>query len=296
MAVVVFGAGFLGTRFAREIPGAVLSTADITDRALVARELESLRAHAVVNCAGKTGRPNVDWCEMHPFETQRANVIGPLVLAEACAEAGVYLLHMSSGCIFYGPSPTPGGWREDDFANPSSFYSRTKYAADLVLAKLPNVGVARLRMPIDDRPGTRNLITKLASYSEVVDVENSVTIVDDLVHVTRALVAARATGVFHATNPGTMRHADLLRLYTAMVDPMHRYTLIREEDLVARGLATHARSNCVLASPRLAALDITMRPLNEALPITMAEYARRRTGGDGGSGTTASMATSPPLT
>jgi dTDP-4-dehydrorhamnose reductase len=274
MTIVVFGAGFLGTRLSQEIPGAVLSAADIADRAAVAHELEAHAATAVINAAGKTGKPNVDWCEKHPLETQRSNTVGPLVLSDACAAAGVYLLHLGSGCIFYGPSPTPGGWREDDYANPSSFYSRSKYAADLLLSKLPGVGIARLRMPIDGRPGARNLITKLAGYTQVIDVENSVTIVDDLVGVVRGLVERRATGVFHATNPGTMRHRDLLALYREMVDPGHRATLIREEELVAKGLAASARSNCVLASPRLAELGIAMRPIDVALRATVAEYAK----------------------
>jgi 3,5-epimerase/4-reductase len=273
MTIVIFGAGFLGTRLADEIPAAVLSRADITDRDAVIRELRLHRASAAINCAGKTGKPNVDWCDAHPLETQRANVVGPLVLAEACAEVSAYLLHMGSGCIFYGPSPSPGGWREDDFANPSSFYSRTKYAADLVLSRLPNVGIARLRMPIDGRPGARNLITKLASYKQIIDVENSVTVVDDLVGVVQALVSKRATGVFHATNPGTMRHRDLLRMYSELADPSHEYTLIGEGELVARGLATHARSNCVLASPRLAELGIAMRPIDVALRDAIVKYA-----------------------
>ena len=177
--IVVFGAGFLGQRMAREIPGAVLSRADITDKAAVVAALRETGAEAVINAAGKTGRPNVDWCESHQVETFRGNVTGALTLAEACAEAGVYLLHLASGCIFYGPSPTPGGWLKDNRANPSAFYSRTKYAADLVLSRLPNVGVARLRMPIDEAPGVRNLITKLSRYPEVIDVENSVTIVSE---------------------------------------------------------------------------------------------------------------------
>lgn len=274
MAIVIFGAGFLGNRLKEKLPGAVLSTADITDRSLVASELRAHGAHAVVNCAGKTGKPNVDWCDAHPIETQRGNVIGPIVLAEACAQAGAYLLHLGSGCIFYGPSPQPGGWREDDFANPSSFYSRSKYAADLVLSRLPNVGIARLRMPIDSRPGPRNLITKLASYRQVIDVENSVTVVDDLVGVVAALIEKRATGVFHATNPGTMRHRDLLGLYRELVNPSHDFTLIGEAELVSRGLATHARSNCILASPRLAELGITMRPITIALRDAIIQYAR----------------------
>ena len=272
--VVVFGAGFLGTRMSREIPGATLSRADITDEVAVLAAIHEAKAEAVINAAGKTGRPNVDWCESHQGETLRANVIGALTLAEACAKAGAYLLHLGSGCIFYGPSPTAAGWLETDHANPSAFYSRTKYAADLVLSKLPGVAVARLRMPIDDAPGDRNLITKLSRYSQVVDVENSVTIVSDLVNVAARLVELRASGVFHVVNPGPMRHRDLLALYREIVDPAHRYELIGEDDLVGRGLAVKARSNCLLASPRLAELGIDMRPTQVALRDTMERYAR----------------------
>ena len=188
MTVTIFGAGFLGCRLARDIPSAKLVRTDITDEAAVRAALHETGAHAAINCAGKTGRPNVDWCESHQDETARTNVLGALTLARACAAAGTYLLHLGSGCIFYGDSPSPGGWREDDFANPDAFYSRTKYAADLVLSRLPGVGIVRLRMPIDGRPGARNLITKLAAYEQVADVANSVTVVDDFVRVAIGLV------------------------------------------------------------------------------------------------------------
>lgn len=273
MTTLITGAGYLGNRFASALPGATLAHVDISDRMAVIRMLEAYHPDAVINCAGKTGRPNVDWCETHQEETYRANVTGALVLAEECRTRGIYLLHMGSGCIFYGPSPLEGGWREDDMANPTAFYSRTKYAADLVLSRLPGVGIARLRMPIDGHPGARNLITKLAAYNQVVDVENSVTVVKDLVAVVQALLTHRGEGIFHVTNPGTMRHRDLLTLYREAVDPSHTYKLIGEEDLVGRGLAARARSNCILSSTRLAQLGISMRPVGEALRDAMTEYA-----------------------
>lgn len=273
MKVLVFGRGFLGHRFARDLPGALLHPADISDEAAVRQALEEHRPDAVVNAAGKTGRPNVDWCETHQHETYRSNVEGPLVVARQCERLGTYLLHLASGCIFYGDSPSPGGWREDDFANPKSFYSRTKYAADLVLSQLPNVCIARLRMPIDHEPGDRNLITKLARYPKVIDVENSVTFVDDLVQVARALLEKRVHGTFHVTNPGTMRHRDLLALYKELVDPKHACELIGADDLVRLGLAHVGRSNCILASDNLAKAGITMRPVDVALRDTMKRYA-----------------------
>jgi dTDP-4-dehydrorhamnose reductase len=274
MTTLIFGAGFLGQRLAETLPDAVLARGvDIADPDAVAGALRTHKPSTVVNAAGKTGHPNVDWCEHHPVETARSNVIGPLTVAEVCAERGAHLLHLGSGCIFYGPSPSEGGWKEDDFANPGALYSRTKYAADLVLSRLPHVGIVRLRMPIDDAPGPRNLITKLASYPQVVDVENSVTIVPDLVEVMRVLVERRATGVFHATNPGPVRHARLLALYREFVDSSHRATLIREDELVSRGLAVRARSNCILASSRLEALGVRMRHSEVALPDVFRRYA-----------------------
>jgi dTDP-4-dehydrorhamnose reductase len=272
----VLGAGFLGTRLSEQLEGARLLRVDIADRAAVLSAVKESGCTVVVNAAGKTGTPNVDWCETHQPETYRSNVIGALYAAEAAAAVGAYFLHLASGCIFYGPSPTPGGWLEEDYANPSAFYSRTKYAADMLLSRLPNVGIARLRMPIDDRPGSRNLITKLAAYKQVVDVENSVTVVEDLVHAVRELAKQRATGIFHLVNPGTMRHRDLLALYKELVDPAHSVELIGEAELVTRGLAAKARSNCILASPRLAEAGIRMRPIEVALRDAMTKYAAAR--------------------
>lgn len=280
MTAIVFGAGFIGRRLAEALPRAHLSSVDITDAPAIDGELRARSCTVAINAAGKTGRPNVDWCEVHPHETYRSNAVGPLILAERCARAGVYLLHLGSGCVFHGPSPRPGGWGEEDAAAPISFYARTKLAADLVLSRLPGVGIVRIRMPIDGTPGPRNLITKLASYPAVIDVENSATVLDDLIPVVRALIEQRATGIFHATNPGVLRHRDLLQLYRAIVDSSHACELIPESELVARGLVAVARSNCLLASSRLAERGITMRPIGEALLDAMRQYARRRRGDD----------------
>lgn len=272
MTTLVVGAGFLGTRLAAALPGARLSTIELTDRAAVAAALAASGATAVVNAAGKTGRPNVDWCEDHREETWRSNVDGPTVLAAACAAAGVHLVHLGSGCVFDGPSPTPGGWREDDRPCPRSFYAVTKLAAEERLRAHHDVAIVRLRMPIDGAPHPRNLVTKLAAYPQVIDVENSVTVVDDLIAVVAGLLARRATGVFHATNPGSLGHRALLARYRELVDPAHRCTFIAADELVARGLARAPRSSCLLASSRLDALGLTMRPIEVALADVLARY------------------------
>lgn len=274
MTVLIFGAGFLGNRLAKEIPNSILLNSDISNQNIISSTLKEYKPTAVINAAGKTGKPNVDWCESHPIETFSSNALGPAILAQACLEQNIYLLHLASGCIFYGPSPSQDGWSEYDFANPSALYSKTKYAADMALSVLPNVGIARLRMPIDHVPGPRNLITKLANYKQVVDVTNSVTIVEDLVHVVNQLVQIKATGIFHVTNPGTMKHKDLLSLYKKHVDPNHSVEYISAEDLTKLNLAQKARSNCILSSNRLKEFNISMRHINLALEDTIIKYSQ----------------------
>lgn len=74
------------------------TTARMEDQAAVCRVLDEVKPTHVVNCAGKTGRPNIDWCEDHKLETMEANVIGTLMLARECVERGVHLTVLATGC------------------------------------------------------------------------------------------------------------------------------------------------------------------------------------------------------
>jgi dTDP-4-dehydrorhamnose reductase len=282
MKILIFGNGYVGNR-CKEAWGdeAVLSTAHIGSAEDAKREIELHKPDAILNAAGITGRPNVDWCDApgNQIPTILGNTKLPIDIATAAQETGVYLLHMGSGCIFYGDAPHDDrAWKEDDFGNPLPTYSRSKYAADLVLSTLPNVGIARIRMPIDHVPGERNLIDKLAKYSKIIDVENSVTIIDDMISAFRQLMEKKAVGIYHVTNPGTMKHRELIALYEELVDPSHTNEWISNDDLVKQGLATKGRSNNFLNTDKLQSLGITMRPVDVALRDTMEKYAKAKRG------------------
>lgn len=282
MKILIFGNGYIANR-CKESWG---SDAVIWPKKVYSIDdaVEGIREHepdVVFNAAGTTGKPNVDWCEDHPRESMLGNTLEPIAVAEACQQEGKYLLHMGSGCIFYGNSEHDGGaWQEDDFGNPRATYSRGKWAADLVLSTLPNVGIGRIRMPIDAVPSPRNLIDKLAKYPKIVDVENSVTIVDDMIDVFYQLLEKKGEGIFHVTNPGGMKHKELMALYVEHVDPSHTNEWIAEEDLVAQGLATKKRSNNILSSSNLEALGIIMPPIHESLEKTMKQYAENKKQGN----------------
>lgn len=271
--ILIIGNGFLGKRCAGVWSDAVLSDKRITSVKDVEDLLAEHKPDSVLNAAGIVGKPNVDWCETNQLETIQGNTILPIMIAEACQKKGVYLLHMGTGCVFYGYSTDPLGWKEEDPANPLAVYTRSKYAADLVLSTLPNVGIARIRMPIDSRPSPANLIDKLASYKKVVDVINSVTVVEDMIEVFRQLLEKQASGIFHVTNPGAIRHKEILAMYKEAVDPNHFNEWITEQELVTSGLAKKIRSNNILQSGNLEKLGIKMRPVNEAVLDTLKKYA-----------------------
>jgi 3,5-epimerase/4-reductase len=284
MKILIIGQGYVGNRCSDAWDDAVIVATRVTSKEDMVALLDKHMPDAVLNAAGVRGKPNVDWCEDHPLETILGNTKLPIDVAHACQEKGVYLLHIGSGCIFYGDSPHPDKkWREYDMGNPTDVtYSRTKWAADLVLSRLPSVGIARIRMPIDYIPSAQNMIDKLASFQKVVDVENSVTIVDDMVSVFYKIMEKKAEGIFHVTNPGILKHRDIIALYKEFVDPTHANEWISNEDLVRQGLAKKGRSNNFLASERLVEVGIEMRDVHEAMRDTMLKYAKmKKLGGAG---------------
>jgi dTDP-4-dehydrorhamnose reductase len=64
----------------------------------VVEVLDDIRPDCVINCAGKTGRPNIDWCEDHKRETIESNVIGTLTLAGECVRRNIHMTVLATGC------------------------------------------------------------------------------------------------------------------------------------------------------------------------------------------------------
>ena len=98
----------------------------------VATELDEVKPTHVMNAAGLTGRPNVDWCEDHKAETTRVNVIGTLSLIDLCYQRNIHITNFATGCIYHYDNlqhkeGDGNGFTEEDTPNFSgSFYSKTK--------------------------------------------------------------------------------------------------------------------------------------------------------------------------
>ena len=274
MKYLIFGKnGWLAQKFNKFLEDSQVSDVDITDLSAVRKELDEKKPEVVINAAGITGRPNIDWCEEHKLETVAGNVTGPLNILHSCEEKKIYWVHLGSGCIFQGNSPDAKGWKEDDKATPPSFYSLTKFWADQILKNFP-VLILRLRLPIDVEPNPRNLINKLLKYDKVIDTENSITIIPDLLNAAKQLIDKRKTGVYHLTNPGTINPSEIMKLYQEIVDPSHQFKVIPDKELYEQKLAKATRSNCILNTDKLQKEGISLKPIQERIIEVIKEYKK----------------------
>lgn len=123
-------AGHLKTLLESQGKTVTTTTVRMQNREAVIAELQRVKPTHVLNCAGCTGRPNVDWCEDNKEDTIRSNVIGTLNLADCCFLEKVHLTVFATGCIYTYDEKHPiggPGYLETDKANfDGSFYSETK--------------------------------------------------------------------------------------------------------------------------------------------------------------------------
>jgi dTDP-4-dehydrorhamnose reductase len=263
MKILIFGArGYLGTCFRAIYPDAHTPSTDIADPAAVARVLDEEKPEVVINAAGKTGRPNVDWCEDHKLETLRGNITGPLVLLQELADRGIYWVQIGSGCIYEGDNGRKGFSETDPPNFLGSYYSRTKAVIDQILKDFP-VLTLRLRMPFDGSGQDRNLVMKLRKYTRVLDVPNSLTCLPDFLSAAKTLIANRATGPYNIVNSGSISPYEVMQLYREIVDPTHTFARLTLEDLPK--VARAGRSNCLLNTEKLEQTGIRMPPVRQAI-------------------------------
>lgn len=230
MSYLVFGAkrGWIGQQLVELLQEqgkeVHIAQSRLEDRNHIEQELDQIKPKYILNCAGITGRPNVDWCEDHKIETLRSNVIGTLTLCDVAFLKGIHLTNYATGCIYEYDAAHPIdsgiGFKEEDEPNfAKSWYSKTKIITESLLREYPNVLTLRLRMPLSDDLHPRNFIAKITQYPKVVDVPNSMSILYDLLPISIRMAEKGLTGVYNFTNPGVISHNQILALYKKYIDP-----------------------------------------------------------------------------
>ena len=130
----------------------------------------------VINCGAYTA---VDAAETPEGRKAAwaANAQGPALLAKACAEHGITLVHVSSDYVFDGTKEEHG---EDEPFSPLGVYGQTKAAGDIAVANCPKHYIVRSSWVIGDG---KNFVRTMAALSDRCadpdDALDQVTVVDD---------------------------------------------------------------------------------------------------------------------
>lgn len=272
--ILIFGAGgYFGQHFTKFFQKqgweVITERVDIRDFNAVENSLQKFSPDVVLNAAGKTGRPNVDWCENHREETMLVNVSGAINVATACSLQNIYCVHVGSGCVYSGDNEGNGFSEEDSPNFDGSFYSKTKILSEKALKEF-NVLQLRVRIPIEGKSCSKNVIDKLLKYEKLISMENSFTVVEDFLPATYELIKRKETGVFNMTNCGSMDHEYLMTQYQQIVDPEFKFQLMDLEEL--KKYAVAPRSNTVLTCEKREKLGINMPDIKERVKEILAAY------------------------
>lgn len=173
--------------------------------------LAGIAPRMIVNAAAYTA---VDKAESDQEAADRANHLGPKLLAEYCAKAGIPLIHVSTDYVFDGAKGAP--YVETDTPSPTGVYGSTKLAGEnAALAANPQTIVLRTSW-VYAAAGKNFVLTmigaakKLPKLRVVADQIGNPTSADDLA---LAILAIADTieqsgwrdsyrGVFHAAGTG----------------------------------------------------------------------------------------------
>lgn len=89
-----------------------------------------------------------------------------------------------------------------------------------LLKEYDNVCTLRLRMPISsDLNNPRNFIYKISRYNKVVNIPNSMTVLDELLPISIEMAKRNLRGIWNFTNPGVVSHNEILQMYKSYINP-----------------------------------------------------------------------------
>lgn len=267
--ILILGRGFIGERL-QEAFRCNISVRKITSFKDAQAQINKYKPEIVINCIGYVGR-NVDDCEKDLDKTLMSNTLVPIILAEIALRNRIKLVHISSGCIYqynYSKDSPIIEKNSPDFFD--LFYSRSKIYSERaleILCNKYNILVVRPRVPLDNRPHPRNLLTKLINYKKIIDIPNSITYIPDFIKALKHLIRINARGVYNIVNKGALRYSELLDVY-------QKYTPDFEYKIVDYKKLNLVRTNLILSTKKLENTGFKVRDIHEVLEECVKGYIK----------------------
>lgn len=271
------GNGWIGNKFIKlleELEETVIIANARADNDIdVQDEIETLKPDRVICCIGRTHGPEcntIDYIEDKLMINIRDNLYGPFILASVCNRKDIHMTYIGTGCIFTYEDDKRL-FTEEDLPNYfGSGYSIVKGFTDRMMKHFKNVLNARIRMPIDNKDNKRNFITKIAGYKNICSIQNSMTVLSDILPILIDMAKRDIRGTYNMTNPGTIEHNEVLEMYRTYVEPNKEWNNFSVAE--QRSVLKSDRSNNELDVTKLKTLYPELKNIKESVEHVMRTY------------------------
>jgi dTDP-4-dehydrorhamnose reductase len=207
----MLGTDVVAAAAAHDVVALTRAQLDVTDAEAVREVVRDAHPDAVINCAAWT---DVDGAESAEADATAINGDGAGHVAAAAAEAGAFVVHVSTDYVFAGDAREP--YAEADPTGPRTAYGRSKLAGERAVAAAAPDAHAIVRTAWLFGPNGGNFVDTMLRLGAERD---ALSVVDDQVgsptytgHLAQALVAiaeTRPNGVLHVAGGGRCSWYDL---------------------------------------------------------------------------------------
>lgn len=269
--ILIIGQGYSGTAFAAECRARGIkfetisrSDFDYSDYKLLHEYISQLRPELVINCAAYIPLRSVDDCKFNRPATLKTNLLLPGTIMSVCDSTDTPMAHISTACLYddkkvYTEEDAPTRNMKDGYC---SFYLKTKYLSEQLVADYPRAFVWRIRLIFDRFDNLRNYLTKFATFPELWDHVNSLSHRADYVSAALDLWKMRAPfGIYNMVNRGTVSTMEL-------VDMFWHYQMPIRFEVLAKGPVTGS----TLSTAKLEAAGVAVRDVREALEDSLKNW------------------------
>lgn len=281
MRILILGKGFLGTRIFNYLNKhynvEIYSQKELnyTEPYILNSYLDCRynKFDVIINASGYTGNPNIDVAEDDKITCWRYNVTVPCGIVGVCNKLKIPLIQISSGCVYNGYVKKYAEFDIPNFGlfnNESSFYSKTKHAAETLIKD--KCWLFRIRMPFCVENVSRNYFCKILKYDNLISLKNSMTCVDDFCEFISSFLKRKddgfCYGMYNVVNEGSIDAKEIVEMLAEFGIKNSNHKFILESELKTKA----KRSNCILSTELIKSYGLELPEVRDSIRKSIIKF------------------------